>query len=1314
MIGIQRNKRWMPIALVIALLFGTTNSYAFAADAALPDQEQTQQSGSIWLNKDRPLFQTFTPAVTGSLDRIDLYIAGVYGAAGAIQVQLYKEGDSTLLAQGQSVSEYPDVSWVAVDFSGARPYLKKGTMYRMVIFTENGDPFGLNAYWKGGNVYTRGYSDVASYDFAFRTYMIADYSISETESEILAASSLVADGIRQTPITVKLRDAQGNAITSGGETVEITSSLGTVGPVTDNGNGTYTAMLTAPTAAGTATISASFGGKALTKTAEVQLVAGDPSTGTSTVETAAATLPADGMSKTLVTVKLRDAYGNEVKSGGAAVAITSTSGTVSSVTNKGDGTYTAELTAPTETGTATVSASISGKPLASTARVQFVIGAPSAETSTIEAADATLPADGTSRTEITVRLRDAQDRALTKGGAFVAIRSTSGEVTEVRDNGDGTYTAKLTASTTVGPARVSAYVNERPLTKTASVQFVTGAPSMEKSTIEAADATLPADGTSRTEITVRLKDAQDRALTKGGEFVFIDSTLGEVTEVRDNEDGTYTAMLTAPVETGTATVSAFVNERPLTATASVEFLPGDVSASHSTLTASDLVVRADGSSKAVIQVTLKDDNDHLLAGKKVTLEASGGQSVIEAVSAVTDEKGIATFAVSNTAAENVTYTAKEEASGITVDQSVEIAFTYDQPPTIEVKLDPDTPTFEGVSVAATSTVYGQWNEVAVMKWAPGHQQVSYFDKEGTIFTDRFTVQENGFYSVYAADTAGNANVRVIEILNIVPKSSDNSLSGWQLTGVGGTLSFAFDPEKTSYSIPASSAVNGLRMLLTPTDSHAEIYVNGSEISSGAVTDVYSLATGNNMFEVRVVAQNGSVKTYKLQVVRSNPSPTPDSGGSSGSSGAGTASPQGAANPAKPENDDTLKARVNGTEIPGIARMAKDANGAEYIDIELKKDALKKVLDSLAAQKAVLTVSVETKADRTVLRVPGEVALLLNGKSAALILAAYQGQYRLPLAEIVKTDSVWPKDTELQLTLERAELKSLTGLQAAAGESGIRLMSDPIFIHVYEAHQGGKKEITRFNPYVERILYLPEASAGMASTVAAWDDKLGIRPVPTKFTTINGKLAAVVHTLTNNPLVLVSKPSGLTDLQGHWAAAEIRDMNSRLIIQGIDESRFAPEAAVTRAELAALLSRALGLPDGDGGPSQFRDVSSSSWYSGAVEAVYAYHMMDGLDNGSFAPNQKVSRQEAIVTVIRALQLAGDAPSDNDALEGVNLSAYSDGGEVAEWAKSAIATAIGQGLVKGYGSELRPQKLLTRAEMSVLLYRMLEQAGLINGK
>ncbi|WP_036694161.1 Ig-like domain-containing protein, partial [Paenibacillus tyrfis] len=73
-------------------------------------------------------------------------------------------------------------------------------------------------------------------------------------------------------------------------------------------------------------------------------------------------------------VKLKDAQGNALTSGGAAVAITSTLGTVSAVTDKQDGTYTATLTAPTTVGTATISATVGGSAIASTASVQFVPG----------------------------------------------------------------------------------------------------------------------------------------------------------------------------------------------------------------------------------------------------------------------------------------------------------------------------------------------------------------------------------------------------------------------------------------------------------------------------------------------------------------------------------------------------------------------------------------------------------------------------------------------------------------------------------------------------------------------------------------------------------------------------------------------------------------------------------------------------------------------------------------------------------------------------------------------------------------------------
>lgn len=274
--GLKRNQCRMAMILIffmvtLGLSFG---GYAYATGVDVLDQKQENYSGNIWTNHDNPRYQTFTPAITGNLSRIDLNVDGLFGSPGAIQVSIYKEGDMLMpLATAQSTSY--SSGWVSIDFSGTQPYLKKETMYRMVVSTELGGGSGIGWYASGGNPYSRGSFIIDGYDMSFRTYMIADYSISPAESVVsIADSSLIADGTSQTTVTVKLKDAQGNDMNTGGASVAISSTLGTISSVTDNNNGTYTATLTASKTAGTATISASVGGSTIEKTASVQFVPG--------------------------------------------------------------------------------------------------------------------------------------------------------------------------------------------------------------------------------------------------------------------------------------------------------------------------------------------------------------------------------------------------------------------------------------------------------------------------------------------------------------------------------------------------------------------------------------------------------------------------------------------------------------------------------------------------------------------------------------------------------------------------------------------------------------------------------------------------------------------------------------------------------------------------------------------------------------------------------------------------------------------------------------------------------------------------------
>ena len=73
-------------------------------------------------------------------------------------------------------------------------------------------------------------------------------------------------------------------------------------------------------------------------------------------------------------------------------------------------------------------------------------------TSTISASPTSIPADGSSTSMITVQIKDASGTAVTEGGDAVELATTAGTLSAVTDNGDGTYTATLTAGSTAGTA----------------------------------------------------------------------------------------------------------------------------------------------------------------------------------------------------------------------------------------------------------------------------------------------------------------------------------------------------------------------------------------------------------------------------------------------------------------------------------------------------------------------------------------------------------------------------------------------------------------------------------------------------------------------------------------------------------------------------------------------------------------------------------------------------------------------------------------------------------------------------------------------
>lgn len=179
-----------------------------------------------------------------------------------------------------------------------------------------------------------------------------------------------------------------------------------------------------------------------------------------------------------------------------------------------------------------------------------------------------------------------------------------------------------------------------------------------------------------------------------------------------------------------------------------------------------------------------------------------------------------------------------------------------------------------------------------------------------------------------------------------------------------------------------------------------------------------------------------------------------------------------------------------------------------------------------------------------------------------------------------------------------------------------------------------------------------------------------------------------------------------DLSSHWAGAQVGRWVAAGYINGYNDGAVKPDASITRAEFAALVSRAFITPASSVpnvtystygatmvNPS-FSDLSVNNWaYSHLMTAVQAGYL-SGYPDGTIRPNKLITRQEAAAIVAKVIGLTnGDTAV---------LQRFSDSAKVASWSKRSVTEVIQQGYMHGYpDGTFRPTKSLTRAEAIVLL-------------
>lgn len=176
----------------------------------------------------------------------------------------------------------------------------------------------------------------------------------------------------------------------------------------------------------------------------------------------------------------------------------------------------------------------------------------------------------------------------------------------------------------------------------------------------------------------------------------------------------------------------------------------------------------------------------------------------------------------------------------------------------------------------------------------------------------------------------------------------------------------------------------------------------------------------------------------------------------------------------------------------------------------------------------------------------------------------------------------------------------------------------------------------------------------------------------------------------------------SDFPQNWSKDAMEFAVKNNFITGVSEDKIAPKAALTRAQLAAILSRAMKTGAGDVSVlDNFTDADKNAWYAGSMAKAVELNILYG-DGDSIYPDRPVTRQELFAILVRAFAVTGGDES--------TLASYNDAGSISSWAKAAISAMIAQGYASGYEDKtLRPTQQVTREEFAQLLYRMQEFYG-----
>ncbi|RRD96108.1 type I pullulanase [Clostridiales bacterium COT073_COT-073] len=210
-----------------------------------------------------------------------------------------------------------------------------------------------------------------------------------------------------------------------------------------------------------------------------------------------------------------------------------------------------------------------------------------------------------------------------------------------------------------------------------------------------------------------------------------------------------------------------------------------------------------------------------------------------------------------------------------------------------------------------------------------------------------------------------------------------------------------------------------------------------------------------------------------------------------------------------------------------------------------------------------------------------------------------------------------------------------------------------------------------------------------------------------------EIAASIYDAQRNRMIVAISPemkigvasksvsgSRFTDTENHYAKAEIDFVSARGLMQGVGNGRFAAQNQMDRAMLVAVLGRLAGIDPADYQTSVFSDVPAGAYYAPYVTWAYQAGLVKGIGLNQYAPTMNLTREQTAVI------LAGFIEKYGYQLPVQQTAAFTDADTISDYAKSSVQALQEAGIVKGKGANFDAKAEISRAEISIMLKRLIE--------